>query len=351
MDSEQENTIGMNNRSWRDAWKASGNDTLFSDNDMALFEMTGVCTRALSDLDEVRNDPALTGAKKEAGKIVTDFKSRAEKLEANEKFIAEVLSETVENRNMLEEIKKIKLEINEKQINELTADWVKEWHENRQKGAAKEEKKKEIRNFITSSLETEEPYENYNLKTSGRDEDEIINKKDKKPVRKLSVKYISFSAAAAIALLFVIKSLLPSAGPDKLYDKYYRPFNIVSPVTRNATEGKNLLGEAINKYKSGDFRSASATFSAIADADTTLVAPRFYFAMSEMAAGKYKEAITLLTSVVAKGGQYSKEADWYLGLAYLKNGDTKKARDCFISLSESPGFYSERSGKLLRRLK
>jgi len=349
MNSKKKNINANNGSSWHDAWK--GDNILFSDDDIALFEMTGSYTRALSDLEEVRDDTSLAGARKDAGKMVSDFKSRAERLEANEKFVSDVLSGSDENRNILEEIKKIKLEINEKQINELTADWVKEWHENRQQGAVKEEKKREIRNFITSSLEKDEPLPEINL-TGVKEEAAIETKeKDRKTVRRIPLRWISYSAAAVLALLFVIKSLLPSTGPEKLYSQYYKPFEIVSPVTRNATEGKNRLEDAVTMYKNGDYRGAAASFADVIAYDKTLVAPRFYYAMSEMASGENKQAVNILESIAGKGGEFSREAEWYLGLAYIKTGETAKARNCFESLSKSGGYYSDRAEKLLRRLK
>ena len=351
MNRKKENISVNNSNSWQNAWKDTGDNILFNDNDIALFEMTGPYTRALKDLEEVRNDPSLATARKDARKIISDFKSRAEKLEANEKFIADGLSGSDEASNILEEIKKIKLEINEKHINELTADWVKEWHESRQQGAVKEEKNKEIRNFITSSLEKEEPSPVNNLKVVEEEAEIEAIEKASKTRRRIPLRWISYSVAASLVMLFLIKSLLPSASPEKLYNQYYKPFEIVSTVTRDATEGSSALENAVISYKNGDYRGAAASFADVIAQDPAKVAPRFYFAMSEMAAGELKNAVDILASIAGKGGEYSKEADWYLGLAYVKTGENAKARNCFESLSKSGGFYSERADKLLRRLK
>jgi len=70
-----------------------------------------------------------------------------------------------------------------------------------------------------------------------------------------------------------------------------------------------------------------------------------------MASGENKQAVNILESIAGKGGEFSREAEWYLGLAYIKTGETAKARNCFESLSKSGGYYSDRAEKLLRRLK
>ncbi len=351
MRSNKENIVGENGRSWRDEWDEKGNDLFINENDIALFEMTGSYVRALSDLEEVMNDPSLDNAKREAGKMVSEFKGRAEKLKANEKFISDILSETDENRNIVDEIKNIKLEINEKQISELTADWVREWHEKRHLSVANEETKNEIRNFIKTSLEKDGPVTENSTKANTDDRQIIENSVIEKPARKIPIRFIAFSAAAALALLIAIKSLLPYPGPDKLFNRYFEPFEIVSPVTRSAGNVKNILYDAVSKYKLGDYNGAAASFSDVISGDTTLVAPRFYFAMAQMAAGEYEQAINYLAPVVKNRGEYCKEAEWYLGLEYIKTGDKIKARNCFESLSQSEGYYSERSEKLLRRLK
>jgi hypothetical protein len=46
-----------------------------------------------------------------------------------------------------------------------------------------------------------------------------------------------------------------------------------------------------------------------------------------------------------------KEAQWYLGLSYLKTGEKTKAIPYFEILSKSEGFYQNQAKKLLRRLK
>jgi TolA-binding protein len=351
MSSNSEDIIGENGKSLRDEWNETGNDMYLSENDIALFKMTGSYIRALSDIEEVMNDPSLDDAKREAGKMVSEFKGRAEKLRANEKFITDILSETDENRNIVDEIRNIKLEINEKQISELTADWVKEWHEKRHLSAAKDEKKNEISNFIKSSLEQDGPVNEDNYHTSIVDRQISEKRENEKHARKIPIRFIAFSAAAALALIIVIKSLIPYPGPDKLFTSYFEPFEIVSPVTRSAANERNLLYDAVSKYKVGNYKGAAASFADIMAGDTNQIAPRFYFAMSQIAAGEYEQAINFLVPVVKNGGEYCKEAEWYLGLAYIKTGNKIKARNCFESLSQSEGYYSERSEKLLRRLK
>ena len=85
--------------------------------------------------------------------------------------------------------------------------------------------------------------------------------------------------------------------------------------------------------------------------DTSVIAPRFLMGITQLAMGKYDQAIHLLGSIAGRSVEYRKEAFWYLGLTYLKTGEKESAANCFEFLSKSPGFYCDRSKKLVRRLK
>jgi tetratricopeptide (TPR) repeat protein len=73
--------------------------------------------------------------------------------------------------------------------------------------------------------------------------------------------------------------------------------------------------------------------------------------MSQLALQNYSQTIDLLTGVANGHGEYGKEAEWYLGLSYLKTGNKAKAIDCFEYLVKSNGFYRERAENILYRLK
>lgn len=334
--------------SWRDAWKDNDRDMLKNSGENALFESFGEFIKGINDLEKVKNDPSLPETNEVVKKMISDYRGNTSKRSDDEKFIREVFNEADQDKKITEEIRKIKLEINEKQINELTAEWVKEWHEKRQKGAAKDEKTKEIKNFITSSLEADkEDNKADTLQPPVQEAAPEISK----PSRISIIRYISLSAAAVIAVFLVIRTLLPSSDPDKLYNSYYEPFKIMSPVTRGASNENNTYSGAVERYKLGQYDIAAIGFSDAIRNDTTLIAPRFYLGVTQMALGNLDQAANILNKLSERGGEYSKEAKWYLGLSYLKTGKPEKARDCFEYLAKSPGFYRERAEKVLRRIK
>ncbi|HUX57662.1 MAG TPA: hypothetical protein VMV77_11865 [Bacteroidales bacterium] len=332
----------IRNQSGNDSLEDSYYDHNLSAEDSALFDTFGQYMKGRFDLDEVRNDPFLPEIEKDVKAMISDYHDNRTRSTVDEKFIKEICEGLVHDEKIVEEIKKIKLEINEKSINELTAEWVKDWHEKRQKNSVTDSNATKIKDYITSSLDSEvsEP------------EVSLIRIEPESTSRSLIIRYISFSAAAVIGAFILIKTLLPSSDPGKLYNSYYEPFNVISAVTRDAgSTMPDSYSSALENYKEGAYQAAATGFSNVVLSDAEVIPSRFFMGITEMALENYDEAINLLGSVANGSGEYRKEAVWYLGLSYIIAGEKAKAAGCFDQLAQSPGFYNERAEKILRRLK
>lgn len=324
------------------AFKGFEDDLLINSEDSAIFGTISEYMKGRLDLEEVRNDPALPSMDNVVREMISDHRVHGAKRTDDEKFIRDILTGVTLEKKIMDEISHIKQEIENSNINEISEEWVKEWHEKRQKNIGKNAKTEEIRDFIISSLEPE------------KSEPEIsLNHKEGMGFkRSLLVRYISLSAAAVIVIFVLIRTLLPSSDPEKLFNSYYEPFNVVSPVTRSLTTNEpDSYQTAVERYKLGDYQTAALGFSDAILKDTSVIAPRFFMGITQLALENYDQAIDLLSGIAGRSGGYHKEAGWYLGLAYLKAGEKEKAAECFELLAQSPGYYSERAGKILRRLK
>jgi TolA-binding protein len=290
------------------------------------------------DIREVKSDPGYAETQKAVKLMISDNLNN-KRNEENEKFIRESLSDLVPETRMNDEIREIKEEISRNNLNEISSEWVREWHEKRQGNEVKQE---EIREFITSSLENGDnisgQQSKYRNKTGLR--------------RTLRIGYVSLAAAVVTGAIFLINILVPSEDTVRLFEKYYQSIPAVSPVTRGVNSSEtNSWTSAANSYNNGDYQAALAGFSELSAMDTSLVHPRFFLGMTHLALGNYNQAASLLEGVAGRQGEYSKEARWYLGLIYLKEGDKVKASINFEFLAQSSDYYSERSGKILRRLR
>jgi tetratricopeptide (TPR) repeat protein len=310
--------------------------------DAALFKTIGEYMKGKLDLEEVRNDPSLRDIETVVKDMVSDYNADRSKHSENENFIRDNFAGTNRERKLLDEISNIKFEIHKSDINEISAEWVKEWHEKKKKDASKDSKTEEIRDFIESSLDYE------------KSEPEVIlkDKETRGIKRTLLIRYLSLSAAAVIGVFILIRTLLPSSDPGTLYNSYYKPFNVISSVTRGAPANDPYgYSAALESYRLGDYQVAAAGFSKVMLTDTSAIAPRFFMGITQLAVKNYDQAIKLLGGINNRPGDYHKETMWYLGLAYLKTGEKAKAAECFEPLAQLSGFYSERSKEILRRLK
>ena len=326
----------------RNSWDDPGFDMLLSPGDSALFGKISDYMKGLSDIEDVKSDPAYSVTNDEVKVMISDYQKNTIRNKDNEKFIRDSFAEETPEEKLKNEIGQIKHEISRTNLNDISSEWVKEWHEKRRRNNKKDAKTAEIRDFISSSLEKEES--SSEIRSDGR--------KKRGLSRSLITGYTSLAAAAIIGAVFLVRSLIPSDDPQKIFSKYYEPFYAVSSVTRGSgTSESESFANAVGSYKSGDYQAAAAGFSEAMLNGTESFSARFFLGITEIELGEYDKAIDLLGGIANRQGEYAKEATWYLGLAYIKSGNKIKASECFELLARSPGFYSDRSEKILRRLK
>jgi TolA-binding protein len=337
----------MNNRNRNISRKFTRNgfedDPFTGNDDSVLFENIGEYIKGRKDLEDVKNDPAFSTTMETVKEMVSDYnKNKYTFNKDNEKFVRQIFSESDSTIKLNNEIKIIKQEIDDKNLNLITSEWVKEWHEKKQKSGTSDPKSEERRNFITDSLNSTSDSIVKNLSDGNR----------KSLSRSLFVKYVALSAAALIGAFMIIRTLLPSSDPQELFNLYYKPFDAVSPVTRSLNNNEsNNFSTAISNYKSANYAEATAGFTSLVSNDPSSVPAQFYLGLAQLAINNYDESIQHLSVAIKNPGEYSKEAQWYLGLAYLKKGEKDNASACFQYLTRSNGFYNERAGAILRRLK
>lgn len=322
--------------------EGSGNDPLFEVDDLMLFETIGEFMKGWLDIEDVKNDPAFTVTAETVKMMINDYNKNLPENKENKKFIERIFSSKTKTDSENDELELIKKEITDNKLNELTSVWVKEWHQKKQMNGFNDPKEEEIRKFIRGSIYSA-PYEPKRI---------LNNAVKKVPGRVLFARYASLSAAALLGVFILIRTLLPSSDPVKLYDTYYMPFDAVSPVTRsinsNATDN---YAAAIQSYRTGNYQQAAIMFAELMQKDQFVVSSQFFLGLSQLAMNNNDQAINLLTVTTNNSGEYGKEARWYLGLAYLRTENKLKAAECFKYLASAHGFYKDRSEKILRRLR
>lgn len=163
--------------------------------------------------------------------------------------------------------------------------------------------------------------------------------------------------AASIALLigfglwFVKDSYFPSN--EQLYAQNFEPYrNIVQPIVRGESP-KTIEYSAFVAYENKDYHKAINLFNSVTNPNETSI--QFYKAMSFLSLNKTDDAIqtllpiATLKEVESSSKNFTEMANWYLGLAYLKNDNLEKALSQFSIVANHPTytFKKEEAKKII----
>jgi hypothetical protein len=293
---------------------SSENEMLLKVSDPDLDSRLKKLYRAESELEEILDDPFLEQTREQVSSMFKERDSiQKKKTREAARFIRNALSEDMQSPG---EFKDFRVEISKNDINDLSAEWVRDWHKKKQMEAVPSLAEVERKSFIESSLKPE--------KTTIAEPLPLQPVMRKQSSRKL-LRYSALAAAALLALFITLNTLVPSSRSEDIFRSFYAPYPEVTTVTRG------MIGETAT-----DALSSNALF---------------FMGLTQIETGKTGEAIGNFISVINNSGSYVKEAQWYLGLAYLRNDDRKKAAECFKVLASSDGYYRKPAKKILRRLR
>jgi TolA-binding protein len=312
--------------------------------DLALSENIYSYMKAMADIDEVRNDPSFNLVMSETAGLVNKHYDRVPGKQAinDLNFIKESLSEPLDKESVSSELEMLRTEAAANGVYEETQGWVSDFYSrsDSEKDSAILEKKRFIAAALSSGEENKVEKE---IKSSGTEE--------KRPAKRYIVRYISLSAAAVIAVMILIGSLGTSSNPGKIYSSFYEPYKAVPYITRGSDQSSTFFNEGVRLYNSGDYKGSQEAFSKMTAPSGISGQALLLLGLSNLENGNYGSAVNNFIGVINEAGEYSKDGKWYLGLLYLKTGETTKASELFESLSKSEGFYMKPSQKILRRLR
>lgn len=164
---------------------------------------------------------------------------------------------------------------------------------------------------------------------------------------------IGFQVAAAVFVLSMLlfKTLTPSYTGDALYKRYYEPMEASSFSLRgNAQDAGTKFQEGVDYYLLKDYTKADHVFNDLQIMNPKTPEVLLYAGLNKMGQGHFASAINLFTDVISAGDQFVPEAQWYLGLCYIKTGENLKARSIMETLSETEGIYKKKAQVILKNL-
>jgi hypothetical protein len=171
-------------------------------------------------------------------------------------------------------------------------------------------------------------------------------------IKSKRIRFQNLTAAAAILLLviFSLVALLTHNGADtkQLYAEYFvSPPNVVAPVLKSVTDSVSSYDSAFRLYELGDYSAADKAFDLLEGDEHVM----FYQSMCMMNIGQWGLARTHLSSIYSAGGQYSKNAQWYLVLIEIRSGNIKNARRAIqLITGDNNHPYREEAKRILSSL-
>jgi hypothetical protein len=188
------------------SWDDPDYNLFLSDEDSALFGKISEHMKALLDIEDVKGDPVYASATDTAVIMIAGYQANTARNKDNERFVKDSLAEQIPDERLREEISQIKHEIRSSNLNDISSEWVKEWHEKREENNSRDPKAEKIREFITGSIDREEAISGKGPEVTRKN---VLG-------RSLIIRY-SLVAAAVIGAVFLIKSLLSTGDTQKLF--------------------------------------------------------------------------------------------------------------------------------------
>lgn len=160
--------------------------------------------------------------------------------------------------------------------------------------------------------------------------------------------------AVAATLLLAVSSyfiwLQGTPSPEKLFAKNFEPYrNIVQPVVRGEVS-EDLKTKAFVAYETGDFSKAALLFSELFEEENEPYA-LFYEANAQLATDNNAKAISLLTQYLESPRKLTNIAQWYLALAYLKEGNMIEVKERLQKIIDTKTHGHSEATEILEALK
>ena len=155
---------------------------------------------------------------------------------------------------------------------------------------------------------------------------------------------------AAASVIIIVASgfyfMRSDNSTETLFASYYQPAkNIVHPIVRNG-DASNDLTTAFIAYQKQDYNAAERLFEN-AYQRTQKSELLFYQAISLIETDRADLAVALLTEHQKFTDDVSEKTQWYLALAYLKQGNSQAAKEILKEIMGQPEAFKHKEAQAL----
>ncbi len=170
-----------------------------------------------------------------------------------------------------------------------------------------------------------------------------------KPIISLNIKnkYKSLTAIAAMLILLVSIAYLLSDNTltnDELFNLYYEPYLNVYAVKGDDSDNKTMLDDALQLYDAERYEEAVSAFAKIIVDHKNDNSVLFYYGQALLAIGNTSASQNQFLQIGEEYPLYM-DAQWYIGLIYLKSNNTSDARTVYKNIYNKVGAKKQKQIK------
>ena len=162
------------------------------------------------------------------------------------------------------------------------------------------------------------------------------------------------SLAASLLILVGLTALLKLSpvNSERLYNKYYETYPSYGISRTASSEINQDLKQGLLLFGEKNYADALGVFKNIIEDDAENSVARFYAGQSYQNLDNNVSAINEYKTVVKHNENlFVEQAEWYMSLCLIKEGDKQQATEQLNTIVANNGYYKQDAKTLLRRLK
>jgi tetratricopeptide (TPR) repeat protein len=176
----------------------------------------------------------------------------------------------------------------------------------------------------------------------------------RKSTLKQARRLVPYTAATLLLLIttYGAISLSNRTFNERFLGKFYAPYDMTMVNRSGNSEMNIMMHKALELYDRKEYREAVALFEKILEQDPSQMATRLYSGISFFEIKEYQKATKSFTTIIDhKDNLYVEQAEWFRGFCYVMMNEKEKAIRQFEKIQKDQGYYSEKAGEILKKLK
>ena len=172
--------------------------------------------------------------------------------------------------------------------------------------------------------------------------------------RKTKQRLVAVSSAVTaivIAIVFFFNQPDQSAINNKIFQEYYKPYDVTMNYRSAETGVDMILRKAFNEYENHDYSAALVLFQEVLKKRPEDNATNLYTGVTQIETQQFNAANHKFKTIMSHGANlYYEQAEWYSGFCYLKMDSTLEAINIYKNIASGNSSYKNQALNILDKL-